>query len=146
MLRAFQREYHLPGVRDLIREYTKTCEGCQHFGHIAGRSRVVSQPIKTTRALQHLQMDLAKHPRDAACGAEYTCALKDLFTGYIWATELYSKDAEVVAAWVLDIFTQEHIVPDGFYSTGRITLNKPLQKHILDVVIHDGYVNVVIDE
>ena len=119
MIRHFQDKHHLPGLRDLLREYVASCDGCQLVGNSVGNStRVVQKPIKTTRPLSHMQLDVSKHPEDINTGAMYTIAMKCLFSGYTWTKELLSKDAEAIAIWLLDVFTQEGVCtpPDGFVS------------------------------
>lgn len=120
MIRHFQLEYHLAGIRDLLREYVAGCNGCQLVGNAVGNStRVVQKPIKTKGRLTHMQLDVSKHPEDTNTGAMYTIAMRCLFTGYTWTKELLSKDAEVIALWLLDIFLQEGVLlpPDGFVSS-----------------------------
>jgi transposase InsO family protein len=119
MIRHFQDNHYVPGIRDLLREYVASCNGCQLVGNSVGNSkRVVQKPIKTTRPLSHMQLDVSKHPQDTNTGAMYTIAMKCLFSGYTWAKELLSKDAEAIAIWLLDVFTQEGVCtpPDGFVS------------------------------
>ena len=66
----------------------------------------------------HMQLDLAKHPPDVRGGAEYTAALKDCFTGFLWTIELLSKDAEAVAIWVHKTLIEEGHFPEMFVNTG----------------------------
>ena len=118
MLRTFQLTHVVFGLRGLLREYVKVCDGCQERGNKVGNSRrVVCKPIKTTRPLEHMQMDAANHPEDIHTGSRYTCALKCLFTGYIWVEVFASKDPEAIALWVLRVFDEEGVQPpDGFVS------------------------------
>lgn len=119
MLRHFQRLYHLPGIRDLLREYVACCQGCQVTGNIVGNSRrVVHKPIVSHSPLSHMQLDVSLHPVDLHSGAKYTCGMKCLFTGYCWMKEFLTKDAEAIAIWMLDVFTQEGVKspPEGFVS------------------------------
>ena len=121
MLRTFQLTHAAMGLRGLLREYVKVCDGCQERGNKVGNSRrVVRQPIKTTRPLEHMQMDAANHPEDTQTGARYTCALKCLFTGYLWAAWFASKDPEAIALWVLQVFDEEGVPPPtGFISASH---------------------------
>eukprot|EP00976_Prorocentrum_cordatum_P026934 546995-Prorocentrum_minimum.AAC.1 len=99
MFRVFSRTHYLAGLWNLLKEYCATCEGCQSRGHTAGKHRVVSMPIKSTRPLQHMQLDLSLHPADTVSGARYTAALKDCFTGFLWAEKFLTKEAEAIATW-----------------------------------------------
>ena len=62
-------------------------------------------------------MDASNHPEDMHTGSRYTCALKCLFTGYIWVGAIPSKDPEEVALWVLRVFDKQGVPPpDRFIS------------------------------
>jgi hypothetical protein len=117
MLRHFQKSYFLPGIRDLLREYLACCEGCQVTGNVVGNSkRIVYMPIVSKAPLSHMQLDVSLHPEDVNTGARYTCGMKCLFTGYIWMLHFLTKDSELIAIWMLDVFTHEGVraPPEGF--------------------------------
>ena len=95
--------YWWPHMRDHITNGISACPDCRKYT-VERAGYHPAQSIFADRPGDHFQIDLAQFPV-AHDGAHYCLVCVDVFTGFVMLKPLKSKDADVVARALWEIFT-----------------------------------------